>query len=155
MTHVFGHSFSDIIIVLKYIMEESIMAADYINETNFIVRKSGKEIDKYYVDYLGYYKVVDISKLVHLEVSFIKEKYAKYGAEYFEEPDVYYFTDLDKAKAAIDEIVRNIKSERKGRVILLTEAEIEYIRQALINEGVNNLRVNSKVKDNIFKKLNS
>ncbi len=131
------------------------MAADYINETNFIVRKSGKEANRYYVDYFGYYKVVDISKLVHLEVSFIKEKYAKYGGEYFEELDVYYFTDLDKAKAAIDEIVRNIKSERKGRVILLTEAEIEYIRQALINEGVNNLRVNSKVKDNIFKKLNS
>ncbi|WP_024832305.1 hypothetical protein [Ruminiclostridium josui] len=130
------------------------MAADYINETNFIVRKSGKEANRYYVDYLGYYKVVDISKLVHLEVSFIKEKYAKYGAEYFKELDVYYFTDLDKAKAAIDEIVRNIKSEKKGRVILLTEAEIEYIRQALINEGVNNLRVNSKVKDNIFKKLN-
>lgn len=131
------------------------MANNYVSESNFIVRKSGREENSFYIDYLGVYKIVEIAKLVNLEASFIKEKYQKYGAEYFSELDVYYFKDLDKAKGAISEILKNLKADQKGRIIQLTEAEIEYIRQALINEGVNNLRVSSKVKDNIFKKLNA
>ena len=131
------------------------MSNEFVSETNFIIRKSGKQESSFYIDYLGIYKVAEISKLVHLEPSLIKEKYLKYGAEYFEQLDVYYFPHIDNAKDAIAEIVSNIKGSYKGRIVQLTEAEIEYIRQALINEGVNNLRVNSKVKDNIFKKLNS
>ncbi len=131
------------------------MGIDYVNESNFIVRKSGRENNSYYIDYLGVYKIVDISKLVHLEASLIKEKYLKYDAVYFDELDVYYFNDIEKAKSAINDILKNLKASQKGRIIQLTEAEIEYIRQALINEGVNNIRVSSKVKDNIFKKLNS
>ncbi len=129
--------------------------SNYVNESNFIVRKSGREDNSYYIDYLGVYKVVEISKLIRLEASFIKEIYIKYGAVYFNELDIYYFNDIEKAKSAIYEILKNVKTELKGRLIQLTESEIEYIRQALINEGVNNLRVSSKVKDNIFKKLNS
>lgn len=129
--------------------------SNYVNESNFIVRKSGREDNSYYIDYLGVYKVVEISKLIRLEASFIKEIYIKYGAVYFNELDIYYFNDIEKAKSAIYEILKNVKTELKGRLIHLTESEIEYIRQALINEGVNNLRVSSKVKDNIFKKLNS
>lgn len=131
------------------------MGIEYVNESNFIVRKSGRENNSYYIDYLGVYKIIDISKLVSLEASIIKEKYLKYDAVYFDELDVYYFNDIEKAKSAINDILKNLKSSQKGRIIQLTEAEIEYIRQALINEGVNNIRVSSKVKDNIFKKLNS
>lgn len=131
------------------------MSHDYVSESNFIVRKSGRENDSYYIDYMGVYKVVDISKLVHLETSFIKEKYLHQDAVYNSELDVYYFNDINKAKSAINDILKNLKSDQKGRIIQLTEAEIEYIRQALINEGVNNIRVGSKIKDNIFKKLNA
>ncbi|MDF2984969.1 MAG: uncharacterized protein K0R50_479 [Eubacterium sp.] len=131
------------------------MSFDYVSESNFIVRKSGRESNSYYIDYLGVYKIVDISKLVHLEASLIKEKYLKHDAAYFDELDVYYFNNIEKAKSAIADILKNLKSNQRGRIIQLTEAEIEYIRQALINEGVNNIRVSSKVKDNIFKKLNS
>jgi|GEM_PF-664523 len=131
------------------------MGFDYVSESNFIVRKSGRESDSYYIDYLGVYKVTDIAKLVRLEAPLIKEKYLKYGAVYFDELDVYYFSRAEDAKGAIEEILKKLKSSQKGRIIQLTEAEIEYIRQALINEGVNNIRVSSKVKDNIFKKLNS
>lgn len=131
------------------------MFNDYVSENSFVVRKSGREEDNFYIDYLGIYKVVEISKLVHLDASFIKDKYLKYGAVYFDQLDVYYFNEIDKAKSAITEILKNLKAEQKGRIIQLTEAEIEYIRQAMINEGANNLRVNSKVKDNIFKKLNA
>jgi ABC-type uncharacterized transport system substrate-binding protein len=131
------------------------MNNNFISESNFIVRKSGQQDNSFYIDYLGIYKVVEISKLVHLEASFIRDKYIKHGAVYFEQFDVYYFNDIDQAKSAIAEVLKSMKAEQKGRIIQLTEAEIEYIRQALINEGVNNLRVNSKIKDNIFKKLNS
>ncbi|OPX45518.1 hypothetical protein CLHUN_08930 [Ruminiclostridium hungatei] len=131
------------------------MGFDYVSESNFIVRKSGRESDSYYIDYLGVYKVTEIAKLVRLEAPLLKEKYLKYGAVYFDELDVYYFSRAEDAKSAIEEILKKLKSSQKGRIIQLTEAEIEYIRQALINEGVNNIRVSSKVKDNIFKKLNS
>lgn len=131
------------------------MSSSYISESNFIVRKSGQQEVSYYVDYLGIYKVVEISKLVHLDASFIREKYTKYGAIYNDKLDIYYFNSIEQAKNAINDIVKSLKPDQKGRIIHLTEAEIEYIRQALINEGVNNLRVSSKVKDNIFKKLNS
>jgi len=129
--------------------------SEYVNESNFIVRKSGRERDSYYIDYLGVYKIVDIAKLVGVESVLLKEIYKKYDAVYFSELDVYYFKDIEKAKSAVADILKNLNSSQKGRLIQLTEAEIEYIRQALINEGVNNIRVNSKVKDNIFKKLNS
>ena len=131
------------------------MSNSYISESNFVVRKSGQVENSFYIDYLGVYKVVEISKLVHLEASFIKDKYIKYGAEYSDHVDVYYFNTIENAKSAINEILKNLKAEQKGRIIQLTEAEIEYIRQALINVGANNLSVNSKVKDNIFKKLNA
>jgi len=131
------------------------MDNNFINESNFIVRKSGQQDNSYYIDYLGIYKVVEISKLVHLEASFISDKYIKHGAVYYDQVDVYYFNGIDQAKGAISEVMKSIKTEQKGRIIQLTEAEIEYIRQAMINEGANNLRVNSKVKDNIFKKLNA
>lgn len=131
------------------------MSNEFVSESNFIVRKSGQQENSFYIDYLGIYKVSEISKLVHLEPAFIKEKYIKNGAVYFEQLEVYYFSDIDSAKGAVSEIVSNIKGDYKGRIVQLTEAEIEYIRQALINEGVNNIRVNTKVKDNIFKKLNS
>lgn len=131
------------------------MSNDYVSESNFIVRKSGREDNSFYIDYLGIYKVVEISKLVHLDASFIREKYIKHGATYCEPLDVYYFNDVEEAKGSISEILKSLKAEQKGRIIQLTEAEIEYIRQAMINEGINNMRVNSKVKDNIFKKLNA
>jgi hypothetical protein len=103
---------------------------------------------------LGVFKLTDISKLTHLEVQFLKEKYMEHGATYFSDLDVYYFHDVDETKKAISDIMKNLKTEQKGRIIQLTEAEIEYIRQALINEGVNNIGIGSKIKDNIFKKLN-
>jgi hypothetical protein len=130
------------------------MFSEYINESNFIVRKSGRELNSFYIDYLGVFKLTEISKLTHLEVQFLKEKYLEHGATYYSELDVYYFNDVNETKKAISDIMKNLKSNQKGRIVQLTEAEIEYIRQALINEGVNNIGVSSKIKDNIFKKLN-
>lgn len=125
-----------------------------VNETNFIVRVSGRREKSYYIDYMGIYKIVDISKITGLEAQAIREKYLSNGAEYDESQDVYYFENMDNANKAISDIIKNIKAELKGRIISLTESEIEYIRKALINEGANTLHLNNKIKDAIFKKLN-
>lgn len=125
-----------------------------VSESNFIVRVSGKRENSYYIDYLGVYKVNDIAKIVGLKASAIREKYLENNAVYDETQDVYYFDSVDSAKKTIIDIMKDVKSDVKGRVIHLTEAEIEYIRKALINEGSNIMHVSNKVKDAIFKKLN-
>lgn len=126
-----------------------------INESNFIVRLSGKKEGLYYIDYLGTYKITEISKVAGMEASAVREKYLENGAAYDQEVDVYYFNSIDSAKKTIESILKNMKSDKKGKVVVLTEAEIEYIRKALINEGANSLHVRNKIKDAIFNKLNA
>ncbi len=126
-----------------------------INESNFIVRISGRKENSYYIDYQGVYKITEISKVTGVEVPKLKEIYLGNGAAYDESLDVYYFGSLDKAKNAVSEILRGARADQKGRIIFLTEAEIEHIRRALINENANTLHLSNKIKDSIFKKLNS
>ncbi len=125
-----------------------------LSESNFIIRMSGRKENTYYIDYLGVYKITDISKLSGIEAQTVKEKYIANGADYDETQYVYYFDDVENAKKTIKAIVKEMKSDNKGKLILLSEAEIEYIRKALINEGVNTIHVKNKIKDDIFKKLN-
>ena len=126
-----------------------------VNKTNFLIRLSGLRASSYYIDYLGVYKIAEISELVGIKEAVIKEKYILNNGEFNQDLNVYYFSSMDSAQNAISEILKGIKVEKKCRVIELTEGEVEYIRQALINEGINNIRVGNKVKDAIFKKLNS
>jgi SAM-dependent MidA family methyltransferase len=125
-----------------------------INESNFIVRQSGRNAGSYYIDYSGVYKVPEIAKIAGLKPTSLKEIYAGNGAVLDDIQKVYYFSSLDSAKKTIADIFNKIKVEQKGRIVMLSEAEIEYIRRALINEGANTLHVSNKVKDAIFKKLN-
>ncbi|MCR4436772.1 MAG: hypothetical protein QHH06_14210 [Clostridiales bacterium] len=126
-----------------------------VSETNFIVRQSGRKEKSYYIDYLGAYKITDISKIVGIEVPALKEKYLGNGAVYDEGVDLYYFDSIENAKKTISDILRDMKAEQRGKLVFLTEAEVEYIRKALIYEGANNIHVQNKIKDAIFKKLNS
>jgi len=125
-----------------------------VNQSNFIVRISGKGADKYYIDYSGVYKANEIAKITGLKPTAVKEIYSGNGAVHDDSLDVYYFSSLDAAKKAIAEIFGNVKSELKGRLVHLSEAEVEYIRKALINEGSNTIHLKNKIKDEIFKKLN-
>lgn len=126
-----------------------------INETNFIVRISGRRENSCYIDYQGVYKITEIAKIIGVEAPKIKEIYLKNNGDYDESQDVYYFGSIDSAKAAISQILKCAKSDMRGRLVFLTEAELEYIRKALINENSNTIRVSNSVKDAIFKKLNS
>lgn len=125
-----------------------------VSESNFVVRKSGRRDESYYIDYLGVYKINDLARIVGVKASSVKEKFLNNNAVYDEALEVYYFNSMDSAKNTIAEIMKDVKSDVKGRVVHLTEAEIEYIRKALINEGTNVMHVSNKVKDAIFKKLN-
>ena len=125
-----------------------------INESNFIVRLSGRKANSYYIDYSGTYKIIELAKVAGIEPSAVKEIYLKNGGLYDDSQDVYYFSSIDSAKKVISDICSSVHVDRKGRLVFLTEAEIEYIRKALINEGSNNIHISSRVKDAIFKKLN-
>lgn len=125
-----------------------------VYESNFIVRLSGRRDKSYYIDYSGVYKLTDISKITGIEPAALKEKYLANGAVYEEGLDVYYFNNIEAAKKTISDVLGNMKSEQKGRIVYLTEAEVEFIRKALINEGANTIHVKNKIKDAIFKKLN-
>lgn len=125
-----------------------------VNESNFIVRTSGKRTNSYYIDYSGVYKITEIAKITGLEPSAVKEHYQNNGAVYDENQDVYYFASIEAAKSTIAGIFSNVRSELKGRLLYLTEAEVEYIRKALINEGSNTIHLKNSIKDAIFKKLN-
>jgi hypothetical protein len=125
-----------------------------VNDTSFLVRKSGKREGSFYIDYQGLYKTVDLAKVTGLQATLIREIYLSNGAAYDDALDVFYFPDEGKANRGVAAILKKIRYE-KGRVVFLTEAEIEYIRKALINESNNTIRVKNKVKDAIFDKLNS
>jgi len=125
-----------------------------VNESNFVIRKSGRKENSYYIDYMGSYKLNDIARIAGMEPGAVREKYLANGASYDESQEVYYFGSVESARKTIDEILKDMKSDYKGRLIFLTEAEIEYIRKALVNEGVNIIHVKNDIKDAIFRKLN-
>ncbi|MGE5614941.1 MAG: hypothetical protein ACM3XR_11120 [Bacillota bacterium] len=125
-----------------------------VNQSNFIVRKSGRRENNYYIDYSGSYKAEDIAKITGLKPNAVKEIYAEHGAIYDDSQEVYYFGSVEAAKNAIAQIFGRVKPSLKGKTVTLTEAEVEYIRQALINEGSNTIHLKSKIKDEIFRKLN-
>ena len=124
-----------------------------IDAANFIVRNSGKKAGYYYIDYLGQYKITDISKEVRIDASKLTAIYLENDGIIDQSFDVYYFDDFLKAKKVIAEITSKITSVNKGKNILFTEAEIAQIRKALINDS-GNFGVDSKIKDKILKKLN-
>jgi flagellar biosynthesis/type III secretory pathway chaperone len=83
----------------------------------------------------------------------LKKIYLTNGGVLDEELDVFYFKDKVSALKAISNIFSSLKKKDQGRAIIFTEAEIVYIRNALINES-GFAAINNKLKDGIFKKLN-
>lgn len=126
------------------------MKTDY----GFTIRISGKRNGNFYIDYRGCYKAGDIAKVLGLSPVDVKIIYGENDASYDSENEVYYFSTGEKAQNAINRLIETMPRDKRGRAVYLTEAEIEYIRKALINENNNTIHVNSKTKDQIFIKLN-
>jgi hypothetical protein len=126
-----------------------------VNDKNFIVRASAKKANCHYIDYLGQYKINDLSNLTGISEDNLGKIFTENKGFLDNELQVFYFNSIKDAEATIKKILTNITSEKHERALYLTEPEIEYIRQALINEGSNTLHIRNKIKDDIFKKLNS
>ena len=126
-----------------------------VNQSGFIVRKSGIRADDYYIDYEGTYSVGDIAKITGVKAAKVTQIYTDHGAIFDDSQNVYYFRSSEAAKNAIGELFANVSPQKKAKAVYLSEAEIEFIRRALINDGSNTLYLKSKIKDEIFKKLNN
>ena len=125
-----------------------------IDTSSFIVRNSGrKNSGFYYIDYIGHYKAIEISKAFKIDLDKLNGIYLSNGGVLDPEFDIYYFNDMISAQKTISDIFSSMKKQEKGRTIVLTEAEIKYIRNALINES-GFAAINNKLKDGIFNKLN-
>ena len=66
---------------------------------------------------------------------------------------VYFFDSREKALDAVREL-EAILAGASGKAVFLTHEEIDYIRQALINEGSNVISVRNELKRRIFEKFN-
>jgi len=124
-----------------------------VDTTNFIIRKSGRKDARYYIDYIGHYKAEEISKAFKIDIDKLNGIYLSNGGELDPEFEIYYFREMINAQKAISDIFSSLKKKGQGRAIILTESEIGYIRNALINEA-GFAAINNKLKDGIFKKLN-
>jgi len=125
-----------------------------VNQSNFVVRISGKRANSCYIDYSGIYDVTEIAKLSGLNAQTIVDKYISFGAIQDKENNVYYFSNTEDAKNAVSAIIADMPDDIKGIPVILTLSEIEYIRKALINEGSQVIHVKNSIIDSIFKKLN-
>ncbi len=125
-----------------------------LNESNFIVRASARREGNYYIDYSGEYKISGIALVSALDIPEVQDIYLRHGADLDNSHEVYYFDSIINARKAISDILTKTGHSTFGKLVFLTETEIEYIRTALIKEGGNTVSLNRKLKDEIFRKLN-
>jgi len=125
------------------------------NLKSFTVRGSGRIPGKFYIDFAGNYKITEIAKLMGLEPNRLEDIYATYGAELDDAVGVWYFPSRQAALDALQEMDALFTTRKMGKIVVLTFEEMEYIRQALINEGSNIIHVRNDLKKGIFDKFNS
>jgi len=121
--------------------------------TGFIVRSSARFQGKFYIDEGGHYATGDIAETLRLKKDKIEDIYLRNDAVYEDSIGVYFFTSREKAldaKSELDSLVSNAS----GKMVFLTYEEIDFIRQALINEGSNVISVRNELKKCIFDKFN-
>jgi hypothetical protein len=85
----------------------------------------------------------------------LEEIYLEHDAQLDKRADVYYFPSREQALSVLKKLEEYYSSSGTGKVVFLTFEEMEYIRQALINEGSNIINVRNELKKGIFDKFNS
>ena len=117
------------------------------------VRGSGRFPGKHYIDVAGKYGIEDISSATGIDRSRLEALYRGAGASADNNLGVWFFDTREAALAVIREI-EALQTGSAGRMVFLTHEEIDYIRQALINEGSNVISVLNELKRHIFDKFN-
>lgn len=125
-----------------------------IDTSSFIVRTSGKSVGQYYIDYVGMYRPADISRAAGVDEVTLAGIYRANGGLFDDVQGIFYFDSAIAAQKTISDIFERMPRQNRGRLIAFTEAEIAYIRKALINDGSGFAGVDAGVKAGIFKKLN-
>lgn len=125
-----------------------------MNKIVLTIRGSGRNPGKCYLDLNGSYALSEIAEAIHAGRSELEQIVGKNDAAFDSDIGVWYFPDRDRALAALQEIEGRFCATEAGRSVYLTNEEIEYIRQALINEGSNVISVRNELKHRIFEKFN-
>lgn len=125
------------------------------NLKNFTVRSSGRVAGKCYIDCAGSYKLSDIGEMIGININELEEIYSAHGGKLDETVGVWYFPSREDAVAALRQMDDYFSSKSVGKIVFLTFEEMEYIRQALINEGSNIINVRNDLKKGIFDKFNA
>ena len=125
------------------------------NLKSFNVRSSGRVQGKCYIDCAGNYKITEIAEILGMDPGRLEGIYSDHGAENDETVGVWYFPSREAALGALQELDDLFSSKSMGKMVILTFEEMEYIRQALINEGSNIINVRNDLKKGIFDKFNA
>jgi hypothetical protein len=120
----------------------------------FIVRSSGRNPGKYYIDCGGLYHVNDIAEGAGLSADRVLKIYTANGGRLNTELDVYYFDRIEAAKQSISDIFGLMQNSNKGKSVYFSEDEIQYLRKAIINDASGFAGNDSRMVDCILKKLN-
>lgn len=110
--------------------------------------------DEFYIDCDGSNQINMIAELTDMEAHRLEEIYSSYEAKLDKSKGVYYFSSRNQAVSAIKELESYFSKRGNGKVVFLSFEEMEYIRQALINEGSNIINVKNDLKRGIFDKFN-
>lgn len=121
----------------------------------FMIRQSALKDGQFYIDFNGEFEVEMISKKTRIEGALIQRTYDENAGEFNADRHVYYFPKRGNAADAVEILNGLVKKSSVSRTVELTEAEIEYIRKALINEDSNIIFTNNKIRTSIFEKLNA
>ncbi len=117
------------------------------------VRGSGRFPGKYYIDLAGRYLPADLTSITGIEEARIEAICLRGGADANNEFGVPFFNSREDALGVVWEFEALLPGAA-GKTVFLTNEEIDYIRQALINEGSNVVSVRNELKRRIFDKFN-
>lgn len=117
------------------------------------MRGSGRYPGKFYIDLSGRYATGDIAAVIGQTKEAVDEIYQRLGASLDESTGVWFFDTREQALDAIRTLGDHMAG-MSGKAVFLTYEEIDYIRQALINEGSNIINVRNELKKRIFEKIN-
>ena len=124
-----------------------------MTHTEWMVRSSGRFPGKHYIDIAGQYLPADIAAQTGLELQKVEALYRHGGGSNDNPLGVWFFDSRDAALGVIREL-ESLQGGNSGKTVFLTYEELDYIRQALINEGSNVISVRNELKKRIFDKFN-
>ena len=125
-----------------------------MTHTEWTVRGSARYPGKYYIDLAGRYQPEDLAALTGVDQEKLEALCLRAGASTANEVGVPFFDSREAALGVVRELEALLPGVA-GKTVFLTIEELDYLRQALINEGSNVISVRNEIKRRIFDKFNA